>query len=442
MKNTRTIATLLRAGMPLVAALESGEKYRVLAEAGQLAQVAGQVANTLHGTISNNVFEQNRIYRDGITEHLVECCEGLIGCHRAMLSANGRDDAVFWQAVQHLFAYYGLVGEATSGQGMSPHALVGIPPGVSCDGGSSGEAGFGGFGFDIMLKEELHVITDGCADVLDLSCVEACPVDCIYIGDSMAYIHPNECIQCGQCAAACPVGAIFAISDLPQDLQHFAGINSQYFELPHIQSGSPGGAAFLGRSGVDHPGIHLPTPTPETAPTAPEVETRPSKKTQGVSKELPTKITKTAPKKSAKTAAKKSPSGSTKKTAAKRVSKPNEMRPEKDLVQRSGIIDVTVIPKSNLNLSARRLIKRDRLESVSEVLVSLRTFYGVEPGDNRAMKVLDEAAERAWEGHVHAAEQEARNRPSGCLSTVMVVLAASVAAALLAFSDFALASVR
>jgi ferredoxin len=39
------------------------------------------------------------------------------------------------------------------------------------------------------------------------ACVEECPVDCIYEGERMLYIHPDECVDCGACepAARLPV---------------------------------------------------------------------------------------------------------------------------------------------------------------------------------------------------------------------------------------------
>lgn len=42
-----------------------------------------------------------------------------------------------------------------------------------------------------------YVIALPCVDVLDRSCVEACPVDSIYEGERSMYIHPGECIDCG-----------------------------------------------------------------------------------------------------------------------------------------------------------------------------------------------------------------------------------------------------
>ena len=53
-----------------------------------------------------------------------------------------------------------------------------------------------------------YVIASPCIDVNDMSCVEECPVDCIYEGERKSYINPKECIDCGACEPVCPVEAI------------------------------------------------------------------------------------------------------------------------------------------------------------------------------------------------------------------------------------------
>ena len=77
-----------------------------------------------------------------------------------------------------------------------------------------------------------YVITGACIDVLDKSCIEVCPVDCIYTTDEdrMCYVHPVECIDCAACESACPVGAIFVDEEVPREAQEFTAINAQYFE--------------------------------------------------------------------------------------------------------------------------------------------------------------------------------------------------------------------
>ena len=52
------------------------------------------------------------------------------------------------------------------------------------------------------------VIQGRCIDVKDGICTTSCPVDCIYEGERMFYIHPTECIECGMCESICPVDAI------------------------------------------------------------------------------------------------------------------------------------------------------------------------------------------------------------------------------------------
>jgi NAD-dependent dihydropyrimidine dehydrogenase PreA subunit len=99
-----------------------------------------------------------------------------------------------------------------------------------------------------------YVIGGACVDVMDRSCMEECPVDCIYEGGRKLYIHPAECIDCGACEVACPTGAI--TSDRTSDPTHRED-NRQFFEviLPGRGEplGSPGGSVRIGVTGVDTP---------------------------------------------------------------------------------------------------------------------------------------------------------------------------------------------
>ena len=60
-----------------------------------------------------------------------------------------------------------------------------------------------------------YIIAEPCVDVKDGSCVDVCPVDCIYEGPDMFYINPEECIDCAACEPVCPVAAIFAEDATP-----------------------------------------------------------------------------------------------------------------------------------------------------------------------------------------------------------------------------------
>jgi len=96
----------------------------------------------------------------------------------------------------------------------------------------------------------LAIITEACIDVKDRACVDVCPVQCIYefdpqknvlfseekagsgiienshppnpdaieiFGDSLLYVHLDECTSCTACYQpdVCPVGAIYSEERVP-----------------------------------------------------------------------------------------------------------------------------------------------------------------------------------------------------------------------------------
>ena len=75
-----------------------------------------------------------------------------------------------------------------------------------------------------------YIIVEPCIDTKDASCVEVCPVDCIYEGEDQYYIHPDECIDCGACEPACPVEAIFEEDAVPEKWASYTARNAAYFE--------------------------------------------------------------------------------------------------------------------------------------------------------------------------------------------------------------------
>ena len=100
-----------------------------------------------------------------------------------------------------------------------------------------------------------YVIAAPCIDVTDKSCVEECPVDCIYEGDRKLYINPKECIDCGACEPACPVEAISQDRRVPLEFEAFVQDNKRFFTDPlpgrDEPLGAPGGARKVGAVGVD-----------------------------------------------------------------------------------------------------------------------------------------------------------------------------------------------
>jgi ferredoxin len=94
-------------------------------------------------------------------------------------------------------------------------------------------------------------IADGCIDVKDRSCTEVCPVDCIYEGDRMLYIHPDECVDCGACEPVCPMDAIFSDLLATDPGARFITYSQELFG----ELGPLGGAVDHGPLGRDHAAV-------------------------------------------------------------------------------------------------------------------------------------------------------------------------------------------
>lgn len=109
-----------------------------------------------------------------------------------------------------------------------------------------------------------YVIAQPCIDIMDTSCTEECPVDCIYTGDRKLYIQPKECIDCGACEPVCPVEAISQDRRVKPEFAEFVEDNKRFFTEPlpgrEEPLGAPGGSHSTGPIGVDtefvaqHPG--------------------------------------------------------------------------------------------------------------------------------------------------------------------------------------------
>ena len=71
-----------------------------------------------------------------------------------------------------------------------------------------------------------HVVTKPCDGCRYTDCVVVCPVECFYEGETMLYIHPDECIDCEACVPECPVEAIFHEDDVPEEWKEFVELNA------------------------------------------------------------------------------------------------------------------------------------------------------------------------------------------------------------------------
>jgi ferredoxin len=80
------------------------------------------------------------------------------------------------------------------------------------------------------------VITDKC--IKDMLCIAVCLRKAIHpktdepghADVKQLYINPKKCLSCGSCVSVCQSGAVFAIEDLPEELNHFVAVNAAYFK--------------------------------------------------------------------------------------------------------------------------------------------------------------------------------------------------------------------
>ncbi|KQW45024.1 hypothetical protein ASC77_19765 [Nocardioides sp. Root1257] len=103
------------------------------------------------------------------------------------------------------------------------------------------------------------VITPGCCS--DASCVSVCPVQCIrprpgdpdFLTVEQLYIDPATCIDCQACMDECPIDAVHADYDMPEEFGDLLAINADYFrDNPIVESGPP-----------PHARVRLPESRPE-----------------------------------------------------------------------------------------------------------------------------------------------------------------------------------
>ena len=72
-----------------------------------------------------------------------------------------------------------------------------------------------------------HIVTANCNDCKYTDCCVVCPVECFYMDDMMLYIDDVDCIDCEACVPECPVEAIFAEDDVPDEQKEFIEKNRE-----------------------------------------------------------------------------------------------------------------------------------------------------------------------------------------------------------------------
>lgn len=86
-----------------------------------------------------------------------------------------------------------------------------------------------------------YVVTETCIQCKYTDCVDVCPVDCFREGANFLVIDPEECIDCTLCVAECPVDAIYAEDDVPENQAHYIALNADLAKTwkPIIASKEP-----------------------------------------------------------------------------------------------------------------------------------------------------------------------------------------------------------
>lgn len=69
------------------------------------------------------------------------------------------------------------------------------------------------------------VVTEPCFGCKHAKCIVVCPCDCFYEGESMLFIDPDQCIECGACISECPTQAIFQEESVPEAWHDYIALN-------------------------------------------------------------------------------------------------------------------------------------------------------------------------------------------------------------------------
>ena len=72
-----------------------------------------------------------------------------------------------------------------------------------------------------------YIVAEPCVGCKYTDCVSVCPVDAFREGANSLVIDPEVCIDCDLCVPECPVEAIFAEADLPENWAEYLELNER-----------------------------------------------------------------------------------------------------------------------------------------------------------------------------------------------------------------------
>ena len=79
-----------------------------------------------------------------------------------------------------------------------------------------------------------YVVTGACVDCVYTSCVDVCPVEAFHETPDRLLINADDCVNCDACVPECPVEAIYAEENVPEELTEWIEINQDAENHPII----------------------------------------------------------------------------------------------------------------------------------------------------------------------------------------------------------------
>lgn len=76
-----------------------------------------------------------------------------------------------------------------------------------------------------LILQMTYVVVELCVDCKYTDCAAVCPVEAFHELPDRLYINADTCIDCDACVPECPVEAIFADTNVPEQYAHWTQIN-------------------------------------------------------------------------------------------------------------------------------------------------------------------------------------------------------------------------
>jgi ferredoxin len=76
-----------------------------------------------------------------------------------------------------------------------------------------------------LIAPMTYVVVELCVDCKYTDCAAVCPVEAFHELPDRLYINADTCIDCDACVPECPVEAIFADTNVPENYAHWTQIN-------------------------------------------------------------------------------------------------------------------------------------------------------------------------------------------------------------------------